>query len=732
MIEHVYQSLLPSIQHFHMLGYWAAFIAALLETTLVVGLLIPGSTLLLLLGALAAGPQLDLNGVLWFGIAGAVLGDNVNYWLGERYGQRWTRTGLWVLKPEYFEQTRRFFDAHGAKSVFFGRFIPSVKELAPFVAGSVGMRHRTFLFWNLLGGIGWGMQWIGAGFLFGQSLKLAEAWMSRAGIGILLFVLIWLILWLVKHAVLRHGPRTWLLVRSLSRSITRAIRGNPFVRRYAQRHPRLVQQLTARADRTRFHGLPLTLLVLAFAYVLALTGGVVEDLLTSDPIVTLDHTFAQLVATFRPPGLVTPFIWITALGSSQVVSVLLALSAPILWLTRGPWLVASLLVSSLGAAAFNALGKLAFQRPRPVEAILLEHSYSFPSGHATIAVAFYGFIGYVLIRGSRSWKHQVNWLFLSLMLILLIGLSRIVLGVHYLSDVWAGYLVGGLWLIIGISLTEWLAASGHTQGSNQINPTHRWLPLGLGAVGLAWYVTFAIHWHPPRHLPPTVQAIQLDRPVVQSLSEQKLAYTETPLGGREQPLSLIILAQDRDTLLIGLRQAGWHQADKANPRNLLRLAVHGQDYANAPLAPAFWNNRINDFSLHKPLLAGDQVLDDTLRIWTTPYRVTHAQVFVGIARAYEGMQWPLVHRISPDLDRAADAAAQSLTQTSQSTQSCKTVLAPPTVGHFALGDPFFSRGDVWLLNLTGRSESAFQCVNPDSAQSTQAGGPSIHESHPSG
>jgi len=150
LIERLFSSILPFIEHLHMLGYWAAFLAALLETALVVGLFLPGSTLLLMLGALAAGSYLDFGDLLLFAIAGAVVGDNFNYWLGERYGNKWTRDGIWFLTPGHFEQAHRFFDRHGARSVFLGRFIPSVKEIAPFVAGTVGMRYRTFLFWNFL------------------------------------------------------------------------------------------------------------------------------------------------------------------------------------------------------------------------------------------------------------------------------------------------------------------------------------------------------------------------------------------------------------------------------------------------------------------------------------------------------------------------------------------------------------------------------------------------------
>jgi len=157
MIEQLFNSVLPSIEHFQLLGYWVAFFAAFLETALVIGLLLPGFTLLLLLGALSATGHLDFAGILWFAVAGAILGDNLNFWLGGRYGRTWTRDGVWLLKPEHFEQARRFFNSHGAKSVFLGRFIPSIKEIAPFVAGTLGMRRYTFFFWNVLGGIGWSL-----------------------------------------------------------------------------------------------------------------------------------------------------------------------------------------------------------------------------------------------------------------------------------------------------------------------------------------------------------------------------------------------------------------------------------------------------------------------------------------------------------------------------------------------------------------------------------------------
>ena len=103
MTDEITHFILPALGHLQGIGYWVAFIAALVETALVVGLFIPGSTLLLFLGALSASGRLDFTTLLWFAVAGAIIGDNLNYWLGKRYGQRWMRNGVGFLKQEHFD-----------------------------------------------------------------------------------------------------------------------------------------------------------------------------------------------------------------------------------------------------------------------------------------------------------------------------------------------------------------------------------------------------------------------------------------------------------------------------------------------------------------------------------------------------------------------------------------------------------------------------------------------------
>lgn len=226
MIEQLFSSITPTLQHFHMLGYWLAFFAAFLETAFLIGLLIPGSTVLLLLGAYSTGGQLDWGIMLVFAIAGAVLGDNLNYWLGRRFGTRWVQDGVGFITPEHFSTSHQFFEKHGGKSVFLGRFIPTVKEVVPFIAGTAKMPRYSFLFWNVLGAIGWGIQWLGAGYLFAQSLGLAQTWLSRFGMMVVAIILIAALLWVLQRQVIKHGQMVVDFAVSLWHSLTNAFTQN--------------------------------------------------------------------------------------------------------------------------------------------------------------------------------------------------------------------------------------------------------------------------------------------------------------------------------------------------------------------------------------------------------------------------------------------------------------------------------------------------------------------------
>lgn len=209
-----------------------------------------------------------------------------------------------------------------------------------------------------------------------------------------------------------------------------------------------------RFDKNNFFGLPLAILVFALVYALSLFGGVIENIIESDVVVSADIKIANLLLLLRDSSLIKFFLWATLLGKFQVVCVIALIILFILWIKKKRYYIISLLLSLIGSEFFTLAGKIVIKRPRPSAAIYLEETYSFPSSHATIAVAFYGFIFYMLIMGSKPEYKKTCFFLAGLLIIFLLGFSRLYLGVHYLSDVWAGYLIGLIWLVIGIGISE--------------------------------------------------------------------------------------------------------------------------------------------------------------------------------------------------------------------------------------------------------------------------------------
>src|SRR5262249_19621450 len=128
----------------------------------------------------------------------------------------------------------------------------------------------------------------------------------------------------------------------------------------------------------------------------------------------------------------------------------------------------------------------------------VEKSFSFPSGHAAIAIALYGFLSYVLTRNVISWKLRTNVVFAALIVAFTVGLSRMYLGLHFLSDVLGGYVIGLLWLMVGATLAEILRSRSTPAGlSSRLLGARTPLTIILIAALAAFYAAFAVNYAPP-------------------------------------------------------------------------------------------------------------------------------------------------------------------------------------------------------------------------------------------
>src|SRR5215210_2522329 len=159
--------ILTLIEHY---GYLVVLFGVMLEST---GVPLPGETILLAAGVLVQRGHLDLGDTIAFGILGAVLGDQIGYWVGREGGRpfvlRWGR--YLFITPARLGRAEAFFERHGGKAVFLARFFSGLRVFGALVAGISRMRWGTFILYNALGGAVWATAVVLVGYFLGSSIR---------------------------------------------------------------------------------------------------------------------------------------------------------------------------------------------------------------------------------------------------------------------------------------------------------------------------------------------------------------------------------------------------------------------------------------------------------------------------------------------------------------------------------------------------------------------------------
>ncbi|MDD2705179.1 MAG: LssY C-terminal domain-containing protein [Acidocella sp.] len=420
------------------LAYGLAFLLAAVEAFPVIGATVPGTAVIIGLGALVPGGALALWPLVGATAAGAATGDGLSYLFGRRYKQH--AMTLWPLRarPGLLASGEAFFARHGSKAVLISRFLPAVRAVIPLVAGISGMSAIRFYAVDICAGGLFALSHILFGMAIGASLTVLHAIAGRLVILVLLLavsagLVVWLTPWAVRRAIalvarLRGPVRQW------------AEAGDSWYRR-------LVRSLL---DPERPEALGLAVLAFALIGGLWLFLGVLQDIIAGDPLVRADRAVFHLLQSLRVPVVDQMMVAITELGdASVIVPVTLAVLAWLVW--QRAWRAVIYGVAAVaGASIFAVLLKATLHQARPGALYQGWNAYSFPSSHSAASTALFGFLLVLICRevGART-RAAVTLAAVSL--VSAIAFSRLYLGAHWLSDVLAGLAFGTAWAaLLGI------------------------------------------------------------------------------------------------------------------------------------------------------------------------------------------------------------------------------------------------------------------------------------------
>ncbi len=211
---------------------------------------------------------------------------------------------------------------------------------------------------------------------------------------------------------------------------------------------KIVAFLRARLSPEGFLGLHLTLSIIVLVVVTWLFGAIAQDLVTGDRSLIVDARFSGWLQSHGGASLTKFMLLVSALHGTWVIITATLAVCSYLWVSRlRLWLLA-FGASVFGGILLNVLLKNIFQRPRPrlLNPILSFDTYSFPSGHTLMATVFYGTLCALVVSRTHAFGWRLLAITAGVLLVVLVGFSRVYLGAHYLSDVLAAMLEGIAWL----------------------------------------------------------------------------------------------------------------------------------------------------------------------------------------------------------------------------------------------------------------------------------------------
>lgn len=566
------------------------------------------------IGALMGAGVLPIYPMITWAIVGAIVGDLFSFWLGSHLHQNVRNCWPFTRYPQVLIKGEAFFERHGGKSVFLGRFVGPIRPVIPLIAGMLKMKPVRFFIADIPAAIGWAPAYMLPGILLGElSLKLEPQVATQFLLAVFAsLIILWLVYWLLKRLILRLINSARYLFTYIWRRFSPSQRWMAFMR-----FPDDPQNALQFRTFTLF-------LVLLGIFCLSVYSVMHQGVLTilNDPIF-------HFMRSLRSPLGDKVMNVITFFGAKQVM---LAVSIVVLLYfvaKRNVWAGLHWFALSILSYGGGHLIKNWVQSPRPGSVFLsLYYGWSFPSGHTLSILTVFGFLA--VLTTQRCSLSAKRWCYAAVaFLVTAVGISRIYLGFHWLSDV-IGSIVLGLCIIIGITF------SYRSRESEQIDAKSLWFVVIFTSI-LAWGIYTAqflgdslkssvAYW--PTHI--------VDEKVWWSQSKTEPPLYRINRFGKPVQVLNIQWAGDLQVIQKDLMKHGWKIAAKPD---LLTIVASLTNEEKSNLNPIFLTRYYRD---RKPALVMTKVVPGVshplliLRLWDSQImlRKNGYTIWVGTVNYY--------------------------------------------------------------------------------------------------
>jgi len=600
-------------------GFAIVFLVAFFESLVLIGILLPGIVILFGVGTLIGLGVLELIPIWIAATTGAFLGDTLGYALGHRY--RGHLLDIWPFSryPALMERGTRFFHLHGAKSVVAGRFIGPLRPIIPSVAGMMGMKPSRFLAVDIPACITWAPSFLLPGLLFGASLEVASEYTGRLTV---MLVILGAILWL-----------TWWIIRSIYEPLaSRSAKWVRHVIRWSRRHPVLGRVAGPLLDPSRPDVLSVTMMGILLVFVV---WGLIMLLLLSpfsDQPKLVDQAVQDIALSLRN-HLADPLMVTVSQLSRWPVSIFSA-AALLFWLygagrrnAAWHWLIA------IGGGSLLHILLSWSLRAAPQVLEVADSSIRGPSAAMSLSTVVLTF--FAVMEASELQRKHRQWPYLAAALVLiLLALSRIYLGMEWLSGALMGIATGLAWTaVVGLAYRQ--RAAKRFSGA---------------AASLIFYGSFLalFAWQAHEHTAEDLAAMkaptviqQLDRTVWWESEWRNMPQDRTLLSSVASRRFNAQLAADPQVIATLLEKTGWEKVPDTDWKWILQALNPEPNQATLPLLGRAYQGRSEELLMRKNIEPDGRLL--TIRMWDSGIRLVPGDQVLYLGQLTEEL---LVQRFS--------------------------------------------------------------------------------------